>query len=159
MDEPLATIANSNKKTVPFVWSAEAKDSPNFLFNENSRFVIDIPENAGPTCFFKLFLSDDYAETNRYAETVLDEIIVKRNSWFKEWKATDFDEMKLFPGLLIHMGMLNLLRLSDYWSTDLLFKNYTWRKIMNRNRFFYSYAFGILRYHVQMNGSGRLHFS
>ena len=59
MDEPLATIANSNKKTVPIVWSAEAKDPPNFPFNENSRFLIDIPENAGPTYFFKLFLSDD----------------------------------------------------------------------------------------------------
>ena len=71
MDEPLATIANSNEKTVPFVWSAEAKDSPNFLFNENSRFFIDIPENAGPTCFFKLFLSDDYAETNRMQKRFL----------------------------------------------------------------------------------------
>ena len=36
MDEPLATIANSNKKTVPIFWSAEAKDPPNFPFNENS---------------------------------------------------------------------------------------------------------------------------
>ena len=64
-------------------------------------------------------------ETNRYAENVLDEIIIKRNFRFKEWKPTDFDEMKLFLGLLIHMGMLNLPRLSDYWSTDPLFKTYT----------------------------------
>ena len=113
MDESLATIANSNKKTVPFVLSAEAKNPPNFSFNKNSRFLIDISENTGPTYFFKLFLSDDYAETNRYAETVLDEIIIKRNSWFKEWKATDFNEMKLFLDLLVHMGMLNLPRLSD----------------------------------------------
>ena len=83
MDEPLATIANSNKKTVPIVWSAEAKDPPNFPVNENSGFLIDIQENAGPTYFFKLFLSDDLisflvVETNRYAEKVLDEIIIKR---------------------------------------------------------------------------------
>ena len=75
-------------------------------------------------------------ETNRYAEKVLDEIIIKRNSRFKEWKPTDFDEMKLFLGLLIQIGMLNLPRLSDYWSTDPLFKTYTWRKTMSRNRFF-----------------------
>ena len=96
MDESLATLANSNKKTVPIVWSAEAQDPPNFPFNENSGFAIDIPETATPTYFFKLFLSDDLisflvVETNRYAEKVLDEIIIKRNSWFKEWKPTDFD--------------------------------------------------------------------
>ena len=164
IDEPLVTIANSNKKTVPIVWSVEAKDPPNFPFKENSGFLIDIPENAGPTCFFNLFLSDNLisflvVETNRYAEKVLDEIIIKRNSWFKEGKPIDFDEMKLFLGILIQMGMLNLPRLSDYWSTDPLFKTYTWRKTMSRSRFFYSYAFGIFRYHAQMNDSAGLHFS
>ena len=83
MDEPLATMANSSKKKVPIVWSGEAKDPPNFPFNENSGFLIDIPENAGPTYFLKMFLSDDLnsflvVETNRYAEKVLDEIIIKR---------------------------------------------------------------------------------
>ena len=47
-------------------------------------------------------------ETNRYVEKVLDEAIIKQNSRFKEWKTTDFNDMKLFLGLLIHMGMLNL---------------------------------------------------
>ena len=75
-------------------------------------------------------------ETNRYAENVLDEIIIKRNFRFKEWKPTDFDEMKLFLGLLIHMGMLNLRRLRDNWSTDRLLNTHTWRKAMSRNRFF-----------------------
>ena len=63
-------------------------------------------------------------ETNRYAEKVLDEIIIQRNSQFKEWKPTDFDEMKLFLGWLIHMGMLNLPRLSDYWLTDPLINRF-----------------------------------
>ena len=44
--------------------------------------------------------------------------------------------MKLFLGLLMQMGMLNLPRLSDYWSTDPLFKTYTWRKTMSRNIYF-----------------------
>ena len=87
-DEPLATITNSNKWTVPIVWCVKAKDPPNFPFNENSGFLINIPENVGPTYLFKLFLSDDLIsflvmETNRYAEKVLDEIIIKRNSQFK----------------------------------------------------------------------------
>ena len=34
------------------------------------------------------------------------------------------------------MAILNLPRLSDYCSTDPLFKTYTWRKTMSRNRFF-----------------------
>ena len=95
MDEPLVTISKSNKKTVPIVWSAEAKDPPNFSFNENSGFLIDILENAGPTYFFKLFLSDDLisflvVETNPYTERVLDEIIIKRNSRFKERETNRF---------------------------------------------------------------------
>ena len=44
--------------------------------------------------------------------------------------------MKIFLGLLMQMGMLNLPRLSDYWSKDPLFKTYTWKKTMSRNRFF-----------------------
>ena len=77
MGKPLATIANSNKKTVPIVWNAEAKDPP------NSGFFIDIPENVGPTYFFTLFLSDDLisflvVETSRYAEKVADEIFIKQ---------------------------------------------------------------------------------
>ena len=44
--------------------------------------------------------------------------------------------MKLFLGLLIHMGMLNLRRLRDNWSTDRLLNTHTWRKAMSRNRFF-----------------------
>ena len=85
MDEPLANIANSNKKTVSIIWSAEAKGPPNFPFGENSGFLIDIPENTGPTYFFKLLLSDNLisflvVETNGYTEKVLDEIIIKRNS-------------------------------------------------------------------------------
>ena len=112
---------------VPVVSSVEAKDPPNFPFNKNSGFLIGIPENTDPTYFFNLFLSDDLicflvVETNCYAKKILDEIIIKQNSWFKEWKPRDFDEMKLFLGLLIHMGMLNLPLLSDYWSTDPLFE-------------------------------------
>ena len=95
MDEPLVTISKSNKKTVPIVSSAEAKDPPNFSFNENSGFLTDILENAGPTYFFKLFLSDDLisflvVETNPYTERVLDEIIIKRNSRFKERETNRF---------------------------------------------------------------------
>ena len=141
MDEPWTNYCKQYEKTVPIVWSAEAKDPSNFPFNENPGFFINIPENATPTYFLKLFLSDDLicflvVETNRYAEKVLDEIIIKRNSRFKDWAPTDLDEMKLFLGLLIQLGMLNLPRLSDCWSTDPLLKTYTWRKTMCRNRFF-----------------------
>ena len=79
MDEPLANITNSNEKTVPIVWSAEAKDPPNFPFNVNSGFLIDIPENAGPTYFFKLFLTDDLIIFWWWKQTVIQKRFLMRS--------------------------------------------------------------------------------
>ena len=97
---------------------------------------------------FKLFLKDEVInflvdETKDHAPNVLQQIVTKCNSRFKEWKPTNADEMKLFLDLLIHMGAANFQRLSDYWSSKLLFKTYN---------------FGVLRYLDQMSASTRLPF-
>ena len=164
MDEPLATMANSNKKKVSIVWSGEAKDPPNFPFNENSGFLIDIPENAGPIYFLKMFLSDDLnsflvVETNRYAEKVLDEIIIKRILGSKS--GNQQISMK-WNSFLAYLYIWECSICNVYVTTGQRIACLTptpgekqWVEI----DFFYSYNFSILRYHVQTNGSARFHFS
>lgn len=47
------------------------------------------------------------------------------------------DEMKMFIGLLLHMGLVNIPRLNDYLLTNPLFKTCVWSKAINRNRFLF----------------------
>lgn len=72
-------------------WSYEAINPRNFTSNQNTGFLIDLLEKADPAYFFKLFLNDEVMnflvkETDRYAEKVMKETTVKRNSRFKGWK-------------------------------------------------------------------------
>ena len=41
-----------------------------------------------------------------------------RRSRFKNWIAANITEMKVFLGLLLHMGIINLPNLQDFWSRD-----------------------------------------
>lgn len=45
------------------------------------------------------------------------------------------DEKKKFIGVLMYMGLSPLSRISDYWSTKLLYKNYVASKVISRDRF------------------------
>ena len=44
--------------------------------------------------------------------------------------------MKTFISLMLHMGVINLTNLQDYWSTDpFLQTNNIWKSVMSRDRF------------------------
>nr|CAI5820799.1 unnamed protein product [Callosobruchus analis] len=43
--------------------------------------------------------------------------------------------MKKFFGIILYMGLANLPQISDYWSTDILYKNQLVPKVISRNRF------------------------
>lgn len=45
------------------------------------------------------------------------------------------EEMKIFLGLLLHMGTIRLNRLNDYWKTHQLFNIPVFRSKMSRDRF------------------------
>ena len=57
--------------------------------------------------------------------------------------------MRVFICLVLHMGVINLPSLSDYWSNDPMYKIYFWRKYMSRNRFYLLLRF----WHSEMNGT------
>ena len=51
-------------------------------------------------------------------------------------KATNITKIKAFSGFLLHMGVVNLPNLQDYWSRDpLLQSNCIWKRVMSRDCF------------------------
>lgn len=53
----------------------------------------------------------------------------------KFWKPISCSDIKLFFGLLLHMGFIKINRLSDYWKTDSYFNQPIFAKAMSRNTF------------------------
>ena len=110
-------------------WITEVNAPPIYPFQANSGVLIETPENLRPTFFFYVFLNDEVieffvAKTNSYAEKVCQNMIVKRNSRFQKWKPTNATEMRVFIGFVLHMGVIDLPRLSNYWSNDPMYKTY-----------------------------------
>ena len=73
-----------------------------------------------PIDAFNLFLTDEIIsimvnETNKYAEQELEKKqSLRRSSHFHKWVPVDQSEMKLFLGLLLHMGQVKLPTVEHY---------------------------------------------
>lgn len=111
-----------------------------FVFLTDSKFNFIQHNESKPIEFYNQYLTDDILqlmteETNRNASQVLASVRISRKSRLNEWKNTDPTEMKQFLGILMWMGLVPMPRLSDYWSKNLLYKNFIAPKIMSRNRF------------------------
>ena len=130
------------------------KATPVYPFQANPGVLIKTEENLQPNFFFEVFLNDEVieffvAETNSYAEKVCQNMVIKRSSLFRKWEPTNATEMRVFVGLVLHMGVINLPRLSDYWSNDPMYKTYLRSKYMSRNRFYLLLHF----WHFEINGN------
>ncbi|KAL4152942.1 hypothetical protein QTP88_000775 [Uroleucon formosanum] len=89
---------------------------------------------------FKLFFNDGLVnlivrETNVYANQVLQSTRISRNSRLNNWTDTNSQEIQVFFGIFIWMGLNVRPALSDYWSNDPLYKNDFTSHLMTRNRF------------------------
>lgn len=111
-------------------------------FTENSPGINEeIIENfidKEPYDFFKLLFTNEIIhhiviETNRYAaQTVKKE--KKPNSRVRRWTDTNEEEIELFFGLIIWMGLCRFPKICDYWSQNIIY-SHNIRTIMSRNRF------------------------
>ena len=55
---------------------------------------------------------------------------------FKAWKPTALYEKKVFIGLMLHMGVVNLSIIQVYWSSDWFIQSSTvWKNVMSRESF------------------------
>ena len=114
--------SSSSTTTQPSDCCITVIDPPDFPFTENVGFLIPISQNDYLEFFFNLFWTSKVVafivnKTNCYAEKVLNETIIRRRLHYKDWKTTAV-EIQKFIGLLLHIGIVNLPRVSDYWSTD-----------------------------------------
>lgn len=93
-----------------------------------------------PSFFYDLFLSNELVDvfvdwTNKYADGFINQHKTHGQSHFKAWKLANTKVMKLFTGMIFHLDIGNLPRISDHWSNNLLYETFLWRKLMPKNRF------------------------
>lgn len=108
----------------------EFKGNRSFKYNLTSKNPID---------FFLLFFDDRFLNlivesTNEYAVTLFLSEKTHVQSRINEWKNLTVSELKTFLGLLILSGIIQLPKLTDYWSTHRFYKS-PFSKYMSRNRF------------------------
>ncbi len=60
-------------------------------------------------------------ETNRYAEQYFQTHEISRQSNFRQWKPITDEEMLKFFGIIIEMGLVQMPKLSPYWSSSQLY--------------------------------------
>lgn len=130
-----------NKKDLPMnEWSSARAPPPNFQFNETTGLKLH-DESLTPAQFMDLFLDDAFMdllveETNKYAIAVIEaKGQLRPSSRLIAWSETNKTELKIFFGLLLHMGEFSLPSIEHYWRENELYSTSFWRSRMSRNRF------------------------
>ncbi|XP_070546976.1 piggyBac transposable element-derived protein 4-like [Ptychodera flava] len=104
----------------------------------------DIPADATPLSFVRFFLTDEVldvtvTETNKYADQVIQEKLrdggLQQHSRLRRWRPVNKDEMCVFLGVSIAMGILRKPDLDQYWSTNEILYTPFFPKCMSRNRY------------------------
>lgn len=132
-DNSLSTFNNS-----VIDWLSDPPDVNYTEFSATSGLKC-IPEGSEPIDYFNFLVTDVFfdvivEETNAYAlEIFLNQ--TSDSSRITYWVDTNKEELKIFFGLLFHMGTIRLSRLEDYWKTSRLFNIPFFRENMSRNRF------------------------
>ncbi|CAG4932185.1 unnamed protein product [Parnassius apollo] len=120
-------------------WSNTNEGMKIFDFTEKVGLKVTVSSDSKAIDFLSLFLDDEFLtyivrETNKHAADVLMKPGVGLKSRITDWKDTSVAEMKLFFGIILHMGIIRLNRLTDYWKKDRLFNIPIFRQYMSRNR-------------------------
>lgn len=102
-----------------------ATSSTTSRYEHGPKMLIPCPQNF--YTYFELFVTNNLLgniadETNKSAQ------VAEANNDTEEWIDTNPQELKVFLGLLLHMGSYKLERIEDYWKKDQLlntqFANY-----------------------------------
>lgn len=93
-----------------------------------------------PIDCYRHFITDEVIdlmvhETNRYAEQYLRSHQISRRSKFRQWTPTNDKEMLKFFGVVIEMGLVQMPKLTYYWSSSKLYGSEIIRSVMSRERF------------------------
>lgn len=109
----------------------------NIAFTKQNQFFGDV--GSTPLDFFNFFFEKHFLEmicreTNAQAERLFLKGVLE-NARITAWRELAVPELKIFLGLLFHMGTIPLSRLQDYWKTHRLFSITIFGEQMSRNRF------------------------
>ena len=124
-----------------YIWTSEEPTISDFEFKENEGLTIQMPPDASPEDFLRLFITDDLItelciSTNLYANIVISKTgpLLRRSTW-KTWTPVSNDEIRKFLGLVFHMGLINMPSYKHYWKKDKLYKTEAFSSVMSRKRF------------------------
>ncbi|XP_014482725.1 PREDICTED: piggyBac transposable element-derived protein 2-like, partial [Dinoponera quadriceps] len=123
-------------------WSPFITDCVPFKkYNQEYRMLPEIDyDNA--FSIYKLFLCDDIIdlmvlETNKYYEKCAlqahSSVTIRKHK--QQWKPTTRDEMHIFIGILLIMGVVKVPEIRLYWSKDPMFSNERIKSAMSRERY------------------------
>ena len=62
-------------------------------------------------------------------------IVIYHEQRLGQWRDVNEDEMKAYPSVCVMMGINNLPKITDYWSSDIFTSNNGIRQTMTKNRF------------------------
>ncbi|XP_069105709.1 piggyBac transposable element-derived protein 4-like [Argopecten irradians] len=108
-------------------------------FTGESKLNVNM-ENQEPIDFFQLFLNDDFLnivvqQTNLYADRKKNQGRQGNHSRISKWKPVSLEEIKVFFGLVIAMGLVHKSDIDTYWATeDVIFTPFFGDK-MSKDRF------------------------
>jgi hypothetical protein len=129
-------------------WSDVTGNLNNFAFNPAKQPYIDNTlqrelQDASILDFYSIFVDDEVLdmlvlETNRHAEQSIVKAILSNttspHSKLVNWVDTTRNEILMFLGLVMWMGLDSKPKLRDYWTKSPLYTNPI-SKLMSRNRF------------------------
>lgn len=129
---------SSPPHSIPFTWVPSPPDLSPIEFSGHSRLK-QFPAGNQPIDFFNLIFQDNFydliiRETNKFAE----EIFLRPHSHrsrITEWRDLSKEELKKFIGLVFHMGIVKLNRVTEYWNTNEKFNLKFFSCRMSRDRF------------------------
>ncbi len=130
-------------------WSEFTGRQKIFPFTGKKNLQVPVPADVTPLEVFSLLLDDNIwkmitDQTNIYAAQQKEirsqpnaKMPLKTNSRLNKWVDTTVEEMKIFLGLILWMGLNRRGTIEKYWSDDPLFISAITQKgrTMSRNRF------------------------
>ena len=126
------------------VWNDIESDSDE-EFLESHGFVeeftfVSKDDTIDPIDCYRYFITDEVidlkvCETNRHAEQYLQTHEISRRSKSRQWKPTTGEEMLIFLGIIIQMGLAQMQKLKYYSSNSQLYESEIIQNAMSREKF------------------------
>ena len=131
--------SESEENLINYEWTSNVENTKIKLeqFSSSSGPVHSLPTGSSALNYLRLFMTDDLCEiimsnTNKYAEFCEKERKKKDETWRP---IRNIDEIWCFFGILLVMSIVNMPKISGYWSESSILGNQMVKKLMSRGRF------------------------